>query len=84
MESMLYIFQYCHLGDDAMKNRIEEMRRQRGIKQEELADRLGVSRQTIGSLENGRYNPSIMLAFKLARFFEVSIEDIFIYEEDDR
>lgn len=67
-----------------MKNRLEELRKQRGIKQEDLAIMLKVSRQTIGSLENGRYNPSIQLAFKIARFFEMSIEDIFIYEEDKR
>lgn len=65
-----------------MKNRLEEMRKERGIKQEELAVSLEVSRQTIGSLENGRYNPSILLAFKIARYFNVSIEDIFIYEEE--
>ena len=65
-----------------MKNRLEEIRRERGIKQEELAAALEVSRQTIGSLENGRYNPSITLAFKLARYFDMSIEDIFIYEEE--
>ncbi|MBQ3119576.1 MAG: helix-turn-helix transcriptional regulator [Peptococcaceae bacterium] len=65
-----------------MKNRLEELRKSRGIKQEELAVILEVSRQTIGSLENGRYNPSILLAFKIARYFEMSIEDIFIYEED--
>lgn len=63
-----------------MKNRIEELRKQYGIKQEELAAKLEVSRQTIGSLENGRYNPSIILAFKIARFFDMRIEDIFIYE----
>ena len=63
-----------------MKNRLEEIRKERGIKQEELAAALEVSRQTIGSLENGRYNPSIILAFKLARYFNMSIEDIFIYE----
>ncbi len=50
-----------------MKNRLEELRKQRGIKQEDLANAFEVSRQTIGSLENGRYNPSIMLAFKIAR-----------------
>ena len=66
-----------------MKNRLEEVRKQRGIKQEDLAAKLEVSRQTIGSLESGRYNPSILLAFKIARFFEMSIEDIFIYEEDE-
>ena len=65
-----------------MKNRIEEIRGVRGIRQEELAKALGVSRQTISSLENGRYNPSIMLAFKLAKFFGMSIEEIFIYEEE--
>lgn len=66
-----------------MKNRLEEIRKQHGIKQEELAALLEVSRQTIGSLENGRYNPSIVLAFKIARFFRMSIEEIFIYEEDE-
>ena len=66
-----------------MKNRLEEIRKQRGIRQEELAAALEVSRQTIGSLENGRYNPSILLAFKIARFFEMCIEEIFIYEEDE-
>lgn len=65
-----------------VKNRLEEIRKERGIKQEELAAALEVSRQTIGSLENGRYNPSITLAFKLARYFDMSIEDIFIYEEE--
>ncbi len=65
-----------------MKNRLEELRKSRGIKQEELAEALEVSRQTIGSLENGRYNPSILLAFKIARYFGLSIEDIFLYEED--
>jgi len=66
-----------------LKNRLEELRKARGIKQEELAEILEVSRQTIGSLENGRYNPSILLAFKIARFFDMSIEEIFIYEEDE-
>lgn len=67
---------------DIVKNRLEELRKQRGMKQEELASILEVSRQTIGSLENGRYNPSILLAFKIARYFDMRIEDIFIYEED--
>ncbi|WP_289015748.1 helix-turn-helix transcriptional regulator [uncultured Granulicatella sp.] len=65
-----------------MKNRLEEIRKAKGITQEELANALEVSRQTVGSLENGRYNPSIILAFKIARFFNVSIEEVFIYEED--
>ena len=65
-----------------MKNRLEEIRKERGIRQEQLAQDLEVSRQTIGSLENGRYNPSILLAFKIDRYIEMTIEDIFIYEED--
>lgn len=65
-----------------MKNRLETLRKERGINQEELANILEVSRQTIGSLENGRYNPSIVLAFKIAKFFDTKIEDIFIYEEE--
>ena len=66
-----------------MKNRLEELRKAKGIKQEELAEALEVSRQTIGYLENGRYNPSILLAFKIARYFGLTIEDIFIYEEEE-
>lgn len=66
-----------------MKNRLEEIRKSNGITQEELASILEVSRQTIGSLENGRYNPSIILAFKISKYFHVSIEDIFIYEEGE-
>jgi putative transcriptional regulator len=66
-----------------MKNRLEELRKKRGIKQEELAEMLEVSRQTVGSLENGRYNPSIILAIKIARFFDMNVEEIFIYEEDE-
>lgn len=65
-----------------MKNRLEEIRKLNGIKQEDLALALEVSRQTIGSLENGRYNPSIVLAFKIARYFNMNIEEIFIYEEN--
>ena len=60
-----------------MKNRLEELRRQRAIRQEDLAQALGVSRQTVISLEKGKYNPSLALAFKLARYFNLSIEDIF-------
>lgn len=94
MESRLDINIYCDImraqkeselsikRGGYMKNRLEELRKQRGIKQEDLASALEVSRQTIGSLENGRYNPSIILAFKIARYFDMSIEDIFIYEEE--
>lgn len=65
-----------------MKNRLEEIRKSKGVTQEELASILEVSRQTIGSLENGRYNPSILLAFKIAKYFDLTIEEIFIYEEE--
>ena len=65
-----------------MKNRIEEIRKERGIRQEEFAKSMGVSRQTISSLENGRYNPSILLAYKIANYFEMTIEEVFIFEED--
>ena len=63
-----------------MKNRLEELRKSRGIKQEDLAAALEVSRQTIGSLENGRYNPSLDLAFTISDFFGLSVEEIFLHE----
>ena len=65
-----------------MKNRIEAIRKERGIRQEEFAKCLGVSRQTVSSLENGRYNPSITLAYNIAKFFGMTIEEVFIFEED--
>lgn len=65
-----------------MENKLEELRRERGLNQDELASILKVSRQTISSLENGRYNPSLILSFKIANFFKKSIEEIFIYEEE--
>ena len=64
-----------------MKNRIEEIRKAEGIRQEDFAKALGVSRQTISSLETGRYNPSIQLAYKIARYFHLSIEDVFLFDE---
>ena len=60
-----------------MKNRLEALRKERGVRQEDLAQALGVSRQTVISLEKGKYNPSLALAFKLARYFALRIEDIF-------
>jgi len=66
-----------------MKNFLEKMRKENHINQEELAKKLEVSRQTIGSIENGRYNPSLVLAFKISNFFNKKIEDIFIYEEEN-
>ena len=66
-----------------MKNRIEEIRKERGIRQEDFARALGVSRQTISSLETGRYNPSILLAYKIARYFDLRIEDVFLFDDED-
>lgn len=66
-----------------MKNRIEQIRKDRGIRQEEFAKLMGVSRQTISSLETGRYNPSIFLAYKIAKFFGLSIEEVFIFDEEE-
>ena len=65
-----------------MKNRIEEIRKEKGIKQEDFAKLMGVSRQTISSLETGKYNPSIFLAYKIAKFFSLTIEEVFIFEEE--
>jgi putative transcriptional regulator len=67
-----------------MKNRLAELRGAKDWTQQELADRVEVSRQTIISLEGGRYNPSILLAFRLAALFKVQIEDLFLYSEDER
>lgn len=66
-----------------MKNRVEEIRKARGIRQEDFAKAMGVSRQTISSLETGRYNPSITLAYKIAKYFGMIIEEVFIFEEDE-
>ena len=66
-----------------MKNRIEEIRKGRGILQEEFAKALGVSRQTISSLETGRYNPSIFLAHKIALYFGMTIEEVFLFDEEE-
>ena len=65
-----------------MKNKIEQIRKEKGIRQEDFAKSMGVSRQTISSLENGRYNPSILLAHKIAKYFDLTIEDVFIFEEE--
>lgn len=63
-----------------MKNRVERLRKERGLNQEEFAKAIRVSRQTVSSIENGKYNPSLELAFTISDFFEKSIEEIFIYE----
>ncbi|NLW44274.1 MAG: helix-turn-helix transcriptional regulator [Syntrophomonadaceae bacterium] len=64
-----------------MENRLRELRERDSLTQEDLAARVGVSRQTIISLERGRYNPSLLLAYKLARVFGLRIEDVFIFED---
>ena len=66
-----------------MKNKIEQIRKERNIRQEDFAKLMGVSRQTISSLETGRYNPSIFLAHKIAEFFGMTIEEVFIFEEEE-
>ena len=66
-----------------MKNRIETIRKERGIRQDEFAKLMGVSRQTISSLETGRYNPSIYLAYKIAKYFDMTIEEVFIFDEEE-
>ena len=65
-----------------MKNKIKELRKQSKATQDELALAVGVTRQTIISLENGRYNASLLLAYKIAKYFNSSIEEIFIFEEE--
>ncbi len=65
-----------------MNNRIQELRKERRIRQEDLADAVGVTRQTIISLENGKYNASLQLAYRIARFFDRQIEQVFIFEEE--
>jgi putative transcriptional regulator len=67
-----------------MHNRLEEYRNRKGLTQQELADRVEVSRQTIISLERGRYNPSILLAYRLAREFDVNIEELFIFIDEEK
>lgn len=70
-------------GCDKLQTRIQELRKARRITQNELADAVNVTRQTIISLENGRYNASLILAHKIAQFFEVSIEEVFIFDQEE-
>ncbi len=67
-----------------MNNRLEWLRKQANLKQETLAEAMGVSRQTISSIETGKYNPSIILAMKIARYFDLTVEEVFIYEEENQ
>ena len=71
----------CSTGR-SMENNLAKIRKEKKIGQGYLVENLGVSRQTISSLENGRYNPSIMLAYKIAKFFGMTIEEVFIFEEE--
>ena len=66
-----------------MKNRVEQLRKERGLKQEEFARLIRVSRQTVSSIETGRYSPSLELAFAIADYFGLPIEEIFLYERRD-
>lgn len=65
-----------------MQNKIKELRKERKVTQDELAGAVGVTRQTIISLENGKYNASLQLAYRISRYFGMTIEDIFIFEEE--
>ena len=73
----------CMTRRDDMENRIAALRKERRISQAELAEAVAVTRQTIISLESGRYNASLLLAHKIAKYFETTIEDIFLFEEEE-
>ena len=73
----------CTVRRDDMENRIAALRKERRLSQAELAEAVSVTRQTIISLENGRYNASLLLAHKIAKYFETTIEDIFLFEEEE-
>ena len=67
-----------------MKNRVEQLRKEMGLSPEEFARALRVSRQTVSSIENGKYNPSLELAFQIADFFQKTIEELFLWKENDQ
>lgn len=64
-----------------MKNRIKELRKSQGMRQEDLADSLGVTRQTINAIENNKYNPTLELAMHLAKYLHITVEELFILED---
>lgn len=66
-----------------LRSKIKELRERWNLTQQDLADQVGVSRQTIISLEGGKYNPSIFLAYKIAKVFQASIEEVFLFEEEE-
>ena len=80
-QNVIYLTLLTWKGVRMIKNRIKEYRAKLGINQEELAFKVGVRRETIGNLENGRYNPSLVLAWKVAKVFDVPIEEIFTIDE---
>ena len=73
----------CAVRRDDMENRIAALRKERRISQAELAEAVSVTRQTIISLESGRYNASLLLAHKIARYFGLTIEEVFLFEEEE-
>lgn len=81
--AIIYVKEACHKGGDCMKNRVEELRKEQGVSQYEFAKAIRVSRQTVSSIETGKYNPSLELAFAISDYFGISIEEIFIYERSD-
>ena len=87
MSSVLYLSCKAHYTSEerggSVRNRIAELRRERRVTQEELGEAVGVTRQTIISLENGRYNASLLLAHRLAQYFHLTIEELFVFEEDE-
>lgn len=82
IKNVKYTIQLISERGEPLNNRIKEYRKSKGVTQEELARAAEVTRQTIISLENGKYNASLQLAHKLAKFFGVAIEDLFIFDED--
>lgn len=80
-QNVIYLPLFNRKGVTMIKNRIKEFRAKLGINQEELAFKVGVRRETIGNLENGRYNPSLVLAWKVAKVFDVPIEEVFTVDE---
>lgn len=75
-----FVKETCHTRRRFLKNKVEQLRKERGLNQDDFAKMLRVSRQTISSIETGKYNPSLELAFAISDFFGKRIEEIFFYE----
>ncbi len=82
LQNVKETLQFWRKGGGPLTNRISQLRRERGLSQAELADAVDVTRQTIISLESGRYNASLLLAHRIAKFFGTTIEDVFLFEEE--